>query len=90
MAFFKRRDKQLAREPKLVLQDCYKNTEIGLQKAVASGDEKAMKEAMRKHRDVEYAMLYQNTPEYKMKQKVIISKNKSKKNQIKRRNYGNK
>lgn len=69
MSFFKRRDKKLAMTSSVVLRDCYKNTETGLKKAVASGDEKAMKQAMRKHRDVEYAMLYQNTPEFKKKKK---------------------
>lgn len=69
MSFFKRRDKKLAKTSSAVLRNCYEYTEIGLKKAVASGDEKAMKQAMRKHRDVEYAMLYQNTPEFKKKKK---------------------
>lgn len=51
------------------LQECYHHTEVGLRNATASGNEKAIRNAMKKHQLVEYALLYQNTPEFKKKQR---------------------
>lgn len=65
MAFFKRKHKKLAKYNYKSLQDCYHSTEIGLRKAVASGDEKAMRKAMGQHQMVEYALLYRNSPEFR-------------------------
>ena len=68
MSFFKRKDKKLAKEcPYNTLQEGYRRTEIGLKKACASGDEKAIRKAMHNHQRFEYALLYKSTPEYKEK-----------------------
>ena len=48
MAFFKREHKKLAKYNTVVLKDCYRQTEIGLRNATASGDEKAIKTAMKR------------------------------------------
>ena len=69
MAFFKREHKKLAKYNTAILKDCYLQTEIGLRNATASGDEKAIRTAMKKHQLVEYALLYKNTPEYKNKRR---------------------
>lgn len=69
MAFFKREHKKLAKYNTAVLKDCYRQTEIGLRNATSSGDEKAIRTAMKKHQLVEYALLYKNTPEYKSKRR---------------------
>ena len=68
MAFFKNRDKKMAVCSYATLQEGYKASEMGLKKAVSSGDEKAMRKAMKEHQKFEYALLYKNTPEYKSKQ----------------------
>lgn len=65
MAFFKREHKKLAKYNTVVLKDCYRQTEIALRNATASGDEKAIKTAMKRHQLVEYALLYKITPEYR-------------------------
>ena len=69
MAFFKREHKKLAKYNTAILKDCYLQTEIGLRNATASGDEKAIRTAMKRHQLVEYALLYKNTPEYKSKRR---------------------
>ncbi len=69
MAFFKREHKKLAKYNTAVLKDCYRQTEIGLKNATATGNEKAIKTAMKRHQLVEYALLYKNTPEYKNKRR---------------------
>lgn len=69
MAFFKREHKKLAKYNTVVLKDCYRQTENGLRNATASGDEKAIKTAMKRHQLVEYALLYKNTPEYRNKRR---------------------
>lgn len=69
MAFFKREHKKLAKYSSSALRDCYRETEIGLRNATLSGDEKAIRSAMKKHQLVEYALLYQNTPEFKRKRR---------------------
>lgn len=67
MAFFKRKEKKLAKCSYSTLQEGYKATEIGLKRACASGDEKAMHKAMKNHQAFEYALLYRSTPESKKK-----------------------
>ena len=69
MAFFKKEHKKMAECSTKTLQECYRHTEIGLQNATASGDEKAIRTAMKRHQLVEYALLYKNTPEYKNKRR---------------------
>lgn len=77
MSFFKFRDKRLAKKCSYkTLQEGYKHTEIGLKNACASGDEKAMRKAMKNHQCFEYALLYRSTPECKaqMRKKYIRKK----------------
>lgn len=69
MAFFKRKHKKFAKCNYKTLQDGYRASEIGLQRAVASGDEKAMRKAMETHQTFEYALLFRNTPEFRRKHK---------------------
>lgn len=76
MAFFKREHKKLAKYSTAVLKDCYRQTEIGLRNATASGNEKAIKTAMKRHQLVEYALLYKETPEYLRKKRRLLSKRK--------------
>ena len=68
MSFFKREHKRLARSSYKDLQECYHDTELGLQQASRAGDEKALRKAMENHRAVEYALLYRNTPEFRKTQ----------------------
>ena len=66
MGFFSRRQKRLARNyTASELKDSYHYSENELKEAAASGDKKALKRAMKVHGNVEYAMLYKNTPDYK-------------------------
>lgn len=67
MSFFKRKHKSFAKCSIKSLQQGYHASELGLRKAVASGDEKAMHKAMKTHQIFEYALLYKNSPEYKKK-----------------------
>ena len=69
MAFFNKEHKKLAKYNTTVLKDCYRQTEIALRNATVSGNEKAIRTAMKKHQLVEYALLYKNTPEYKNKRR---------------------
>lgn len=78
MGFFSRKQKQIALcSSKESLEKAYHNSEQNLKKVAMSGNEKQLKIAMKEHGNYEYAMLYKQTPEYKAKQKVIISKNKA-------------
>ena len=67
MSFFKRKHKKYSKCSYGTLQQGYHASEIGLRKAVASGDEKAMRKAMKVHQVFEYALLYKGSPEYKKK-----------------------
>lgn len=70
MGFFSRRQKRLARKyTASELKSCYHYSENELKEATESGDKKALKRAMKVHGNVEYAMLYKNTPEYKNRRK---------------------
>lgn len=69
MAFFNRKHKKFARCNYKILKKGYHASEISLQRAVASGDEKAMRKAMETHQAFEYALLYRNTPEFRSKHK---------------------
>ncbi len=73
MAFFKRKHKKFAKCDYKTLQKGYHASEIGLQRAVASGDEKAMRKAMEAHQCFEYALLYRNTPEFRKKRKIVYT-----------------
>lgn len=68
MAFFKRNQKKLALTcDRQSLERAYHISEDNLKKASQNGDAKWLKTAMKQHGDFEYAMLYQNTPEFKKK-----------------------
>lgn len=67
MGFFKREHKKLARASYRDLQESYHITEENLRVAVKSGNEKEMKRAMKEHQQIEYALLYKNSSEYKKK-----------------------
>ena len=68
MGFFSRKQKKLAlKTPRESLEKAYHESEQNLKRVANSGDEKALKKAMREHGNFEYAMLYKNTPEYKDK-----------------------
>lgn len=70
MAFFKKIHKRLAlTNSNESLEQAYYRSEKKLRKASYSGNEKLLKKAMKIHGNYEYAMLYKNTPEYKVKRR---------------------
>lgn len=70
MAFFKKTHKKLAvSNSQENLQQAYHRSEQNLQKASSSGNEKWLRDAMKEHGNFEYALLYQNTPEFKKKRR---------------------
>lgn len=71
MAFFNNEHKKLSNLPTDVLKQKYVETELKLQTIAKTGNEKALKEAMKEHGNVEYALLYQKTPEFKEKYKPV-------------------
>lgn len=71
MSFFSRKQKNIAlKNSTLELERAYHKSEQNLKNISCSGDEKLLKKAMKQHGDFEYAMLYQNTPEYREKKKI--------------------
>lgn len=74
MKFFTREQKELAlKVNRGFLSSEYIRTEEALHIAACIGDERRLSEAMAAHQRVEYAMLYQLTPEY-MKLKKSTAK----------------
>lgn len=70
MGFFSRRQKRLARKYTVSeLKSGYRYSENELKEAAESGDQKALKRAMKVHGNFEYALLYTNTPEYNKRRK---------------------
>lgn len=67
MAFFKREHKELAKKPKEYLQQQYIKSERNLIRASATGNDKIIKKVMKEHGKYEYALLYQNTPQFRKK-----------------------
>lgn len=68
MAFFSKKQKKLAMlKSEGSLYNSYKRSEHDLKCASTLGNEKFLKQVMKKHRDYEYAMLYQNTPQFQKK-----------------------
>ncbi len=68
MAFFSEYQKLIARRYKnRELKKKYKESERLLNKASKTGSESMISKAMESHRTFEYALLYQNTPEFKYK-----------------------
>ena len=67
MAFkFSRKQKQLAtKNVNSSLRNIYDLSEKRLEICAKKGSRKEMDKAMKLHQDVEYALLYQNTPEFK-------------------------
>lgn len=66
MGFFTRKQKRFAkRKTYYDLQQGYKESDRALEHASYTGDSKALKAAMKAHRQYEYALLYRNTPEFK-------------------------
>ncbi len=60
MGFFKKREKELSRQPKEELRARYERTEKALQAATRTGDLQAVKAAMKAHHEAEYALLYKD------------------------------
>ena len=76
MAFFTNKHKKLAvKTSRQALQQSYAESEEKLRRASKSGNEKALKQAMKEHGNIEYALLYQSTPEFKEKRKKYLQKN---------------
>ena len=70
MGFYNKSHKKLAQyNSYLELQQAYEQTEFDLERASYNGDKKALKKAMKEHGNIEYAILYKNTPEFKKKNK---------------------
>lgn len=66
MAFFKKIHKQIAlNNSKENLEQAYHISEENLKKASKLGNIKKLKVAMKEHGNLEYALLYQKTPEFK-------------------------
>lgn len=70
MSFFKREQKRLAlRNSKSNLENLYHKSELKLRRVSKTGNESELKKAMKEHGKYEYALLYQNTPEYRNKRR---------------------
>lgn len=68
MAFFSRKQKQLAlKTNSKTIKEKYEQTELHLRQCAKNGNERELKKAMAEHRNIEYALLYKNTPEYRDK-----------------------
>lgn len=73
MAFFKRKEKNLAKRSDGQLRQYYETTENRLSVAANSGRVREVKKAMREHHTAEYAMLYKKVAQAK-KQKARVVK----------------
>lgn len=66
MKFFSKEQKELAlKVDRWRLNNVYEETERELHIVAVRGDDRMLKETMAEHQLVEYALLYQLTPEYK-------------------------
>ena len=66
MSFFKKEHKLIAcKNPSTYLTKKYEKSEDRLKYYARVGDQKKLKKAMKEHGKIEYAMLYQHTPEFK-------------------------
>ena len=75
MGFFNKTHKKLALyNSYLEIQQANEQTEFDLERASNKGDKKSLKKAMKEHGNIEYALLYKNTPEFKKKNKKYIKK----------------
>ena len=76
MAFFTNTHKKIATtSSREDLQQRDAASEEKLRRASRTGNEKALKQAMKEHGNIEYAMLYQMTPEFWKKRNKAFSKN---------------
>lgn len=76
MAFFNDYQKLIARRFKSrELKKKYKESERLLNRASKTGSESMIAKAMESHRTYEYALLYQNTPEFKYKSEKRVKNN---------------
>ena len=70
MSFFNRKQKKLALTcSSEKLEKSYKKSEHDLRCASTLGNDRLLKQEMKKHKDYEYAILYQNTPQFRKKYK---------------------
>lgn len=66
MTFFTDYQKDLAHcNSAKCLRKAYKKSERDLKKVARCGDEQNLVKVMKQHGDIEYAMLFQKTPEFK-------------------------
>lgn len=63
--FFTRKQKEMALTRGYLLEREYELSERDLIKVAKTGNEKQLEKAMSIHHDIEYALLYTYTPEYK-------------------------
>lgn len=63
--FFTRKQKEMALTRGYLLEREYELSERDLIRVAKTGDEKQLEKAMSVHHDIEYALLYTYTPEYK-------------------------
>lgn len=75
MSFFKKEHKNLAKLSSSVLKKKYEESEDKLRAVAKTGNEKELKKVMKEHGNIEYAMLFQSTPEFKKKNKKEFPKN---------------
>ncbi len=70
MGFFSRKQKAFAKCcTSEELKRFYVASESRLKDAAQQGNEKALKKEMSLHKDIEYSMLYSNTPEFKKRKR---------------------
>lgn len=72
--FFNKRQKKLACNNQ-ALNSAYQASEYALQRAARSGSTRLLRQAMAQHRDIEYARLYQQTPEFAKKCCKAVKRN---------------
>lgn len=63
--FFTKKQKEMALTKGYLLEREYELSERDLIKVAKTGNEKQLEKAMSIHHDIEYALLYTYTPEYK-------------------------
>lgn len=72
MAFFKRKEKNLAKRSDGQLRQYYETTENRLSVAANSGKVREVKKAMREHHTAEYAMLYKKVAQAKKRKSKAV------------------
>ncbi|MGN0748178.1 MAG: hypothetical protein ACI4L1_00635 [Christensenellales bacterium] len=89
MAFrYSLRQKRLAKQnDSSVLHKAYEISERKLDYYARKGSKKDLDKAMQKHQDIEYALLYQQSPEFRASKKIVYT---GKGRTIKQNNKGRK